>query len=182
MNIVIEAALVSVESALPVNVLVYDLGDVHLVRTVHMEGTDAATALYQRDNGALAGMARLAALRPLGNHCLVAKIGFVHFDRLAIATNRATLTITHGFTNAMRKEPCRLERDFQHAMKLVGADTLLAGAHKMDSLEPLVKRDMAFLEYRSNANCELLAALSALLQTVTFNAFRFFRRLGVDAF
>lgn len=187
----IEAAFVGVERAFLVDVCRYQLSNVFLVGGLDMESADLAATFDQTKHRALVGRAGLAAARERGaarRHCrcragLLAEIGFVGFDGLAFAANRAKVAFAHGFTNAMGQEPSRLERDFQNAVKLVGADTLLAGAHQVDCLQPLVQRDMAFFEDRADANRELLAAFAALLEAVALNAFRvFLGRLGVDAF
>ena len=51
----------------------------------------------------------------------------------------------------------------------MGADTLLAGANKMNGLQPFVKRQMAFLEDSPYANRKLLAAVAAFVEAVTLN-------------
>ncbi|ERP87271.1 hypothetical protein Q669_10935 [Labrenzia sp. C1B10] len=72
----------------------------------------------------------------------------------------------------MAQEPSRLDRDFQNAGELVRADALLRGTHQVDSLKPLMQRDMAFLEDRANTHRELLTALTTLFQAVTLYTFR----------
>jgi hypothetical protein len=148
-----------------------------------MERANSAATLDKAENRALAAKARLAALRALGNHFLVAEIGFVNFNRHAVAADRTKVAFPHGFTNTMRQEPSRLQGDFQNAIKLVGTDTLLGRAHQVDCLKPLGQGDMGILKDRAYADSELLTAFAALLQTVTLNTIRaLLRRLGEHAF
>src|SRR3954451_18544165 len=65
----------------------------------------------------------------------------------------------------MTEEPCGLEAAAESALKLAGADPLLAGAHQVDRLKPNPKRDMAGLEDGSHAHGERLAAGVALVET-----------------
>jgi hypothetical protein len=80
---------------------------------------------------------------------LAAHISFVDFDGLARAAHRrgekATL-IFHGLPNAMGEEPSGFHAAFEHALNLPGADSLLAGAHEMDDLQPKMQRQMAVLK------------------------------------
>jgi len=64
----------------------------------------------------------------------------------------------------MRHEPRALVGDSQHAVKLMSANTLLAGTKKMERHQPLVQRDVAVLEDRSNGDTELLSAGPAVEQ------------------
>ena len=53
----------------------------------------------------------------------------------------------------------------------------------MDGLQPLVQRQMAFLEDRAHADGELLTAVAALVQAVTLDTVRvLLRRLRADAY
>jgi len=68
-------------------------------------------------------------------------------------------------------------------VKLVRADPLLRAAKKVRSLKPLVQRNVRGLENRSDANCELFPANTALLQAVTNDPFRvLLARLGAYTF
>jgi hypothetical protein len=50
-------------------------------------------------------------------------------------------------------------------VKLICGDALFAGGHQERRLEPLMQLQMAGLENRSLANCELLAAMVAFPET-----------------
>src|SRR5206468_3257578 len=54
-----------------------------------------------------------------------------------------------GFTQTMGNEPRRFQSAAERAMQLVAAHALLAGAHEIRSLEPLMKLKMTVLENRS---------------------------------
>lgn len=93
---------------------------------------------------------------------VVADERLVHFDRAAVAAHGRQIAGTHGFADAMSQEPRGLVGDAQHAVQLMGADALLAGAHEIDRLERLVERDMGALEDGADLDRELLAAIGAL--------------------
>jgi len=61
-------------------------------------------------------------------------------------------------------KPGRLVGHTEHALKLLRAHALLAGAHQVAGLQPDVKLDLAGLEHSADRDGELLAALSALVQ------------------
>jgi hypothetical protein len=64
----------------------------------------------------------------------------------------------------MAHEPSGFQRHAERAVKLVAADPLLAAAHEKGCLEPHMQRDVARLEYGSDAHRELLAAGVTLFQ------------------
>src|SRR5665213_531535 len=92
-----------------------------------------------------------------------ADIGFVDFNNLVRAAERAKPAVTHGLTNAMAREPCRFVGQPEHAMDLVGADALLAANHQMQDQQPLVERDMRALKHGADRDGELLLAALALV-------------------
>ena len=51
----------------------------------------------------------------------------------------------------------------------MGTDTFLAGANKMNGLQPFVKWQMAFLEDCPDANRKLLAAVTAFVKAMPLN-------------
>ena len=67
----------------------------------------------------------------------------------------------------MRHEPCRLVRDLQGAVQLVGAYAFLRGAHEIDALEPQIQFDVARLKDGAHGDGELAAAVAALFQSGT---------------
>ena len=67
-------------------------------------------------------------------------------------------------------------------MELVRADVLLAGAHEVDRLKPLMQWCVAVLKDRSDAHGELLSAVTTLPQAVADHALGvLLGRLGADA-
>lgn len=63
----------------------------------------------------------------------------------------------------MSHEPSALVGDPEHSVKLMGAHALLAGAEQVNREEPLVQRNMAIRENRSDRHGELLSARLALV-------------------
>ena len=74
--------------------------------------------------------------------------------------------------NPVNHEPRTLVRDPHHPMKLMGADSFLAGAHEIDCLKPLVQWDMRTFEDGSNRDRELLPAMLALEKSRAGRGFR----------
>ncbi len=98
--------------------------------------------LHQRQYGRL--MRRAA---PNGNALLSTDKGFIDFYLLAFAARRsAKASSTHGFPNAVRHKPSDLERHAEDTMDLVGAEPLLADAHQIGGLQPLMHLYMAGIE------------------------------------
>ena len=64
----------------------------------------------------------------------------------------------------MSKKPSGFHAAREHPLNLIGGDALLAGAHKVDDLEPQVKRQVRGLEDRLLAHSEGLLALIALVK------------------
>ena len=90
--------------------------------------------------------------------------------------------MTQERADAMAKEPSALVGHFQGAVHLVGANALLAAAHKVDGLQPLVERNVAFLKNGAHADGELAFAVRALVEAVALNAlWVLLRGLGADA-
>ena len=125
------------------------LATVALSATGNMERADVAAALDKRDDGALvagplAALDRAAAWRVLRRlRSDVAEVGFVGFHDLAFAAQRAQAPSAHRLADAVRHEPSGLVTDVQRAVELVGGNALLAGAHQMEGLQPLVQGDLA---------------------------------------
>ena len=104
--------------------------------------------------GALLGHAGLAA-----NEGLIDLYDAGH--AVAVRTHRGEFAGAHGLAQAVHHEPRRPVGDFKRAVKLVGAETLLAGGKQVRGLKPLVQRDFAVLENRSDLDRKLLPALGA---------------------
>src|SRR5260370_1445921 len=83
-------------------------------------------------------------------------VGFVDFDRLALAANTAAIARyrCHGLTNAMGHEPCRLVGDPKLAMQLVSAETLFRRRIEAKAQSPLGQRDMAGLHDAARSHRE----------------------------
>jgi hypothetical protein len=58
----------------------------------------------------------------------------------------------------MRHEPSCLVSDAQHPVKLMGAYSLLAGAHEMEGQHPFMQGNMAALKERSYGHAKLFLA------------------------
>lgn len=67
--------------------------------------------------------------------------------------------VFHRFADAVREKPGALKRDAERAVKLVGADALLAGRNQEHGLKPDVQLDVAVFEDRADLHGEGLAAL-----------------------
>src|SRR5665213_2122490 len=132
-----------------------------------MEAASRSAALNQRQNDILG---RGTALRALALQA--PDVGFVRFHGLARAAHGRKLAVPHGFTDTVRQEPSRLVLNFQNAVKLMGANALLAGRQQVNGLQALVQRDMGTLEYSANPHRELLPAAVALPQTMPESALR----------
>jgi len=130
----VQAAFVAVEAGFLGDVLLRQPGNLDLADGAEMKGAGSAAAFDQRQHGALAAGASLAALGvwaplPLGRHLRVfdvAEIGLVNLDHLAVTTHRGKAHGLHCMTDTMRHEPGGFQGDAKGAVKLVGADALLA--------------------------------------------------------
>ncbi len=76
------------------------------------------------------------------------------------------LRIVHAESNAvtMCHEPRSLVGDAKHALKLLGADTFLAGIDHINRLQPDMEADLGTLEHRPHGYGERLAAIRALVE------------------
>lgn len=125
-----------------------------------------AAALNERDHGFFAGAAQIAlvALSKVFVLFLAADVGFVKFHRLAFAAKRAgRVQIAHTFANTMTHKPRGFVGQPDHAVKLMGAHALLAGAHQMRRQKPLGHGDMRALVDRTDSRRELLPAVFAVI-------------------
>ena len=129
------------------HVLGIDVGD--------MERAGAAIALDKGNHDLLGG--GLAEGAVLG---LAADIGFVGFDNAVRTAAKRIVTVSavHGLADAVGHEPCRLVGDAERAVKLVGAETLLAARHEAEGEKPLVQGDFRSFEDRADRDREGLAA------------------------
>src|SRR5690242_3761276 len=91
-----------------------------------------------------------------------ADIGFVGLHNPVCAADRAAIVadaeIGHCLANPMSEEPCGFHSALEGALKLASADSLFAGAHQIDCLEPYAQRDVARLHDGADLDRERLAA------------------------
>jgi hypothetical protein len=80
-------------------------------------------------------------------------------SRAAAGAERGEIAGAHGFADAVRHETGGFEGDSEGAVKLIGADALLAGDDEVNRLKPDMQRDVAALEDGADLDGEGLAAL-----------------------
>src|SRR5216684_4813352 len=87
---------------------------------------------------------------------------FVTFHGATARAKRySKITRAHGLTNAMRREPRRLDRTAQRARKLVAGNPFLARAKQKRCLKPLMQLQVSGLENRTLRATELFSAVVA---------------------
>jgi hypothetical protein len=162
---VVDGCFVRLDRGAHFNVLFHYGFDVVQGDALDREGSDAApvvAALHKRNHGPFLALnpryARLAAFSR-------ANPNFVDFDNSAQLFNHAVLC--HGEAEPMHHEPNRLVADSGHAVNLVSAHSLLAGAEQIRSKKPAVQGNVGILEDSSDSNAELLTAPVALPDTFT---------------
>ena len=164
----VEPALIGVQGGLAVDVLGDDLGDMLAVGNGNVEAADAAATLDQRDDGALVGGARLAALGVGAALALLGRasfldraiVGLVSLNDAAVAAHRGQqAAVAHGLAQPVRHEPCGLVADIKRAVELVCAHALLARRHHVEAHQPLVQGDVAALHDGAGGDGEVLTAL-----------------------
>jgi hypothetical protein len=94
---------------------------------------------------------------------LLADERFIDLDCHTSAAHRWQIAALHGLADTMGHEPRRLVLHTQDAHKLVAADAFLAAAHQIDSLQPVVQRNMARLKHGANLDGELALAGAAAI-------------------
>lgn len=125
-----------------------------------------AAALDERQDNLLAPTADVASI-PLAAVLVLflsADIRLVKLDGLALAAQRpGRLQIAHALADAVRHKPRRLVGKAKHPVKLVGADALLAGTHKVRGEKPFRHRDVRPLVNRADLRRELAPAVLAVV-------------------
>ncbi len=86
-----------------------------------------------------------------------------------------------GVSNPMKHEPSGLLSYANILTKLHRGNALLVCCQKIDRHEPLLQGKSGVLEDRSNANCELLPTLGALVEFAVIDAIDFLRVSAVNA-
>jgi len=138
-----------------------DLGEVHVIQ--HKATRLPCVTVNQGQHFVLV-MEATATLLPLGlDGVVMPDVCLVHFHHATIRAERGEVTIAHRFPDPVRHEPCRLQRDPKRAVKLVGANSLLAAGDEENGLQPDVQRNVRCLENRADGDSERLAAVSALV-------------------
>jgi hypothetical protein len=129
-------------------------------RAENVEGTRPAVAFDQRKDRVFMGYASAgnpAALSPYK--------GFIGFHGATTATQQPGSVGFHRFSDAVSHEPSSLVLNVKRSLKLMGATSLLARADQIDSLQPLMKGNLAALKHGSHGYGKLLAAILAFPQT-----------------
>ena len=137
-------------------------GHVWNVETAH--GT---VALDQRNDGSLVGSALTAggALPSVLVGFLAANVGFVDFDHLARAAERASdFQVSHCLADAMPEEPRGFHAALKGPLKLAGRNAFLGRAEQIDGLQPYPHRNMARFEHSADLDGKGLAACVALAE------------------
>lgn len=124
-----------------------------------VEGPGRTATLNQCQDRVLVGIAAL-----LRHVLLLPDERLVDLHDRALATHRRQRASRHRLAQAVGHEPAGLDRHAERAGELVAADALLAAAHQVHGLEPLVQFDMAGLEHRADRHTALLAAGVALVE------------------
>ena len=91
-------------------------------------------------------------------------VGLVNLDGRALAAHRRKGPITHRLSNAMGQKPGGLHATRKHSLDLAGRNALLAGAHKVDHLQPKAQRKVRALKDSSLSNGELPLAFVAIVK------------------
>ena len=158
-----------------------DRRDLRLAQGIDHERAGAARAVIdQRQNLHLLNPRRIGMRGGRPGVGIAADEGLIRRNVAAVTAERGQLARTHGLADAMREKPRGLVGGLKGAVQLVGGDTLLAGAHQEDRLQPLRHRQLRLLEDRAHADGELLTALAAVLQAEANPLLRV-RLDGVDA-
>src|SRR5580658_4164501 len=116
-----------------------------------------AAAFHQREHHFL-----VAGTRAYLAAGLTAPIGLVSLNGLAARAHQPGTLTSHRQANTVPHKPRTLEGYPKGPVKLIGADTLLAGRYEEDCLQPEVQRDMAVLEDGADLHGKGLAAGVAL--------------------
>ncbi len=88
-------------------------------------------------------------------------VGLVGFDDLPAPAQRPGLFDLERFVDAVAHEPGRLVGHAEHAVKLMAAHALFAGAQQMRRQNPLVEGNLGTLENGPDGDAVLLAAVAA---------------------
>lgn len=93
---------------------------------------------------------------------IVTDKGFVYLNDLSFSPENGKNSVPHGFTDAMRHKPRRLESNLKRPVELVRTDPFFAGAHEINRLKPLVEGNVAGLENGPDFYGKLFSTMPAL--------------------
>src|SRR6185437_10996647 len=148
------------------DVLVHHGGEISAGHGGNMESAHRTAALHQRKDRGLRNIATAptSALVLVAIVGLPADIGFINFDGRAVAAERGHAAVFHGFADTHAHKPRSFHPDAQGALKLAGANPLLARNHHVNGLQPKMHRRVAILEDGADLDGKGLLALVALTQ------------------
>jgi hypothetical protein len=89
----------------------------------------------------------------------------INLGSRANAAHRSKGVVAHCLANSMVEMPSGFQSDTKHALKLAGANALLAGTQEMDGLQPHSQRQMATFKDSSDFYGKLFAADIALVKS-----------------
>lgn len=145
-----------------------------LIKMLVQARADAAMVKHDRPDIAAAfdkaqnldvGLATARTLPGLGRF---AHFHIVDFDGLAFAAHRAKVAARcHHEANTVAKVPSGFHAAIEGALKLAGAEALLAGGNELDRLQPQMEREVAILENAADPYRKGLPASVALAQART---------------
>jgi hypothetical protein len=102
----------------------------------------------------------LAALEAI----FAANEGFIDFDDTASTAHRREYAGAHSLADTVGKEPRGFHAARKHPLNLIGRDSFLASAHKVNDLKPKAQWKMGTLENGSLANGKLPATFLAKIE------------------
>jgi hypothetical protein len=152
----VHAALVGSQMRSNINFGLKDWAQICGSDLLDMMGTDPPFTFDQSDDGFFRRGISISAVPGSA-----ADESFVRLNKFALAAERpgvVNVEVHHRFAEAMRQEPCGLQRDAEDTMQLVGAHALLAGAQQVHCLQPDMQFDMAGLEDGADLDSEGFAA------------------------
>jgi hypothetical protein len=140
------------------------LFDFYLIDTEHNAGDNITLTLYSADNwrleGIVAASSRTAFLVPMSVLILSADVGFINLDY----ASKLFLRLHHSRADFMAHEMSGVVRaEAQLPLNLKRADTLFAGGHQMNDLEPVAEGLVGIFEDGPGNKRKPIAVRGALL-------------------
>jgi hypothetical protein len=128
----------------------------------NMEAANVAVALDQRHDRLLGARGAKRAVLSLS-----ADIGFIGFHDLVRTAERGRVRRGHGGADTVAHEPRGFVRYAERTAHLMRAHALLGRRHKTEREQPLIERNLAVLEDRTDRNREGFGAVVALMDAGT---------------